>query len=200
MKTSAAALLTATALLIAGCSQKTDTNTATDTTVNEANPAAPPVDNTAATAPDATAAATPSAAQSFANKAAQSDAFEIASSKLAADNASSAAVKKFAAQMIDAHTQSTAKLTSIAGTLNPPVTPDATLDAAHQAKIDALKAKTGKAFDEAYAADQVAAHEEALAMLRDYSAGGEVAEFKTFATELTPKVAAHLNMAKALKP
>jgi len=199
MKTSAAALLTATAILIAGCSQKTDTNTSTNTTENLSNPAAEPVDNTAATAADTTAA-TPSAAQAFANKAAQSDAFEIASSKLAADNASSAAVKKFATQMIDAHTQSTAKLTSIAGTLNPPVTPDATLDAAHQAKLDALKAKKGAEFDQAYAADQVAAHEEALAMLRDYSAGGEVAEFKAFATELTPKVAAHLNMAKSLKP
>jgi len=196
MRNSAAALLTATALLIAGCSQKTE-NATTNTTVNTTDETATPAENSALAAP---AAESPSAAQSFANKAAVSDAFEIASSKLAADNASSAAVKKFATQMIDAHTQSTAKLTSVAGGLNPPVTPDATLDAAHQAKIDALKAKKGKEFDAAYAADQVAAHEEALTMLRGYSATGEVPEFKAFATELTPKVAAHLNMAKGLKP
>jgi putative membrane protein len=196
MRNSATALLAATGLLIAGCSQKTE-NASTNTTVNTADETATPAENAAMAEP---AAESPSAAQGFANKAAQSDAFEIASSKLAADNASSAAVKKFATQMIDAHTQSTAKLTKVAGGLNPPVTPDATLDAAHQAKIDALKAKTGKEFDEAYAADQVAAHDEALTMLKGYSASGEVPELKAFATELTPKVAAHLNMAKALKP
>ena len=198
MRNSPALLLTATALAIAGCSQKTE-NSNTTATVNTTDTALPPADNAAMGTENMTAAA-PSAAQGFANKAAASDAFEIASSKLAADNASSAAVKKFATQMIDAHTQSTAKLTSIAGGLTPPLTPDATLDAAQQAKIDALKAKTGKDFDQAYAADQVAAHEEALTMLRGYAASGEVPEFKTFATELTPKVAAHLNMAKALKP
>src|SRR6476619_5710209 len=55
-------------------------------------------------------AASPLTAQGFVNAAAASDKFEIETSKLAAANASSAAVKKFATQMIAAHTASTAKL------------------------------------------------------------------------------------------
>jgi putative membrane protein len=140
-----------------------------------------------------------SSGQTFANGAGASDAFEIASSKLASDNGASSAVEKFASQMIDAHTQSTAKLTSIAGGLSPSIKPDPTLNADQQAKLDDLKSKKGADFDKAYVADQVAAHEQALAMLQSYSTGGDIPAFKQFATELAPKVAAHLNMAKALR-
>src|SRR6476646_5613525 len=52
------------------------------------------------------AAPTPTTAQGFVNAAAASDKFEIESSKLAAANAQSSAVKSFARQMISAHTQS----------------------------------------------------------------------------------------------
>lgn len=192
MKHSVAALLAASAVLVTGCSshKSDETSTTSATTVNASDTTAPAPANT--TAPAA------SAGQAFANGAAASDAFEIASSKLAADNGASPAVAKFAGQMIDAHTQSTAKLTGLAGGLSPAITPDATLDPDQQAKLDDLKSKKGADFDKAYVTDQVAAHEKALAMLQSYSASGDVPAFKQFATELAPKVAAHLNMAKTL--
>jgi putative membrane protein len=189
-----AALLTATAVMLAGCDHKTETTTtSTDATTVNATDAAPD-------AADNSAAPVAPAGQTFANGAAASDAFEIASSKLAADNGSSAAVRKFASQMVDAHTQSTAKLTSIAGGLTPPITPDGTLTSDQQSKLDELKTKKGSDFDQVYVADQVAAHEQALAMLQSYAGSGDVPQFKDFAAGLAPKVAAHLNMAKALKP
>jgi len=197
MKSGVIALVSAAAL-VAGCSHKADTTAeTTNTTVTETTtPAGTVVENTTE---NVQTAAEP-AGQTFANGAAASDAFEIASSKLAETNGSATAVKKFAAQMIAAHTESTAKLKSIAATLSPPVVPDASLTAEQQGKLDALRAKKGADFDKEYVADQVAAHEQALAMLQTYSASGDVPAFKEFATGLAPKVSAHLNMAKSLNP
>ena len=191
MKTSALALLSATACILSGCNHATDTS-ATTSNATAVSENATDMNATAA-APAATGG------QAFANGAAASDAFEIESSKLAADNASSAKVKAFAAQMIAAHTESTAKLKGLASQLSPAVTPDASLNSDQQAKLDELKTKKGADFDRAYATDQVAAHEQALTTLQDYSTGGDVPALKQFAAGLAPKVAAHLNMAKSLK-
>jgi len=202
MKRSALILMSATACILAGCNHSTDTTATTDTNTTVANV----TDDTSGNASDATAtpdnstAPAPAGGQAFANNAAASDAFEIASSKLAATNGSAADVKKFAAQMIAAHTESTAKLKGIVAGLSPAITPDPALNSDQQAKLDELKAKKGADFDKTYVADQIAAHEQALTMLQDYSAGGDVPQLKEFATGLVPKVTGHLNMAKALKP
>lgn len=195
MKRSALILMSATACILAGCNKASDTTTTTNTTATVADNA-----SDATAAPDNAVVPAAAGGQAFANGAAASDAFEIASSQLAAINGSSAAVKTFATQMIAAHTESTAKLKGIAATLSPAITPDPTLNSDQQAKLDELKAKKGADFDTAYVADQVAAHEQALTMLQDYSTGGDVPLFKEFAAGLAPKVTAHLNMAKSLKP
>jgi putative membrane protein len=138
--------------------------------------------------------------QAFANAAAASDAFEVESSKLALKTSSSSAIKAFATKMIAAHTESTAKLKTTAAALSPAITPDATLSADQQRMLDSLKMATGEAFDADYAADQVDAHQKALDALKAYAATGAVPELKGIANTLIPKVTAHLNMAKALKP
>lgn len=141
----------------------------------------------------------PTTAQGFVNAAAASDKFEIESSKLAATAASSAAVKKFAAQMISAHSASTAKLKSTVAGMSPPLTPDDTLSPDQQQKLDSLGALNGTAFDTAYASAQSEAHQKALDMLRNYAASGDNPTLKTFANGLIPTVTAHLNLAKGLK-
>ena len=192
------ALLSATALALAGCGRKDETTTTTINSVTADTSGTIVADN--GVLDNGVAVAPVSGGQAFANTAAASDAFEIAESQLAAANAQSAAIKSFAKKMIEAHTGSTAKLKTIASGLTPAITPDATLTPDQQSKLDALKSKTGADFDTAYAADQVAAHEAALDALRTYSTGGDVPELKTFATGLVPTVTAHLNMAKSLKP
>jgi putative membrane protein len=169
-------------------------NEATTTNAADANIA---MDNGAAA--DMTAAPSPTSAQGFANTAAASDRFEIESSKLAAGQASSAAVKSFADKMIAAHTASTAKLKSTTAGMSPAMTPDDTLSPDQQSTLDSLKAAKGADFDKAYAAAQVDAHQKALDALNGYAASGDNDALKTFARGLVPTVTAHLNMAKGLK-
>ena len=144
-------------------------------------------------------AAAPTTSQGFANAAAASDRFEIESSRLAATAGQSAAIKKFAAQMVTAHTESTAKLKTAAAALSPPVTADDTLPPPLQQKLDSLRGLQGAEFDSAYAAAQVEAHQKALDMLKGYAASGDNPKLKELASGLVPKVTAHLNMANGLK-
>lgn len=183
----AAMTMTAAALALTACGHKETTTTMT-------------TDNTVVATNDIAAVPTPNGGQSFANTAAASDAFEIATSKLALDKSGSAAVKKFAQKMIDAHTGSTARLKAIAAGAVPAITPDPTLTAGQQATVDSLKNLTGPDFDKAYAAAQVDGHQKTLDALKAYAATGDVPAFKDFATNLVPTVTAHLNMAKSLKP
>lgn len=144
---------------------------------------------------DATAA---SPAQSFADAAAASDAFEIETSRLAAEKASSAKIKAFAQEMIKAHTDSTAKLTTAAAAATPPVTPAPQLNPMQQQTLDSLRTKSGADFDTAYKQAQVDAHQATLDALKVYSASGDSPSLKAFAGELVPVVTAHLNRAKGL--
>ena len=194
-------VLSASALALSACGQKNEATTNTDT--GDMNVA---IDNDAASMSNGamadngmTAAPSPTSVQGFANAAAASDRFEIESSKLAATQGKSAAVKSFATKMIAAHEGSTAKLKATAGSLSPAVTPDDTLSPAQQSDLDGLKAKTGADFDTAYAAAQVKAHQAALDALNGYAASGDTPALKDFAKGLVPTVTAHLNMAKGLK-
>lgn len=191
MKLHIVALAAGTALSLAACAKHDNGNAAVD----DGNVV---VDNSLGTNTTA-AAVDPNTAQGFVNAAAASDRFEIESSKLAQTASTSAAVKKFAAQMISDHTASTAKLKGIVGGMTPAITPDDTLTAEQQASLDGLKGQTGAAFDAAYKQAQVDGHQKALDLLKTYSASGDNAQLKTFAQGLTPKVTAHLNMAKGLK-
>lgn len=191
MKTTILVTASAAVLALAGCSktQEPASETANNTTATTA-----PAEDMAA----APAAAPASAGQAFADTAASSDMFEIESSRLAAANASSAKVKTFAEQMIKAHTDSTAKLKSVAGSASPAITPVPKLTAMQQQTLNDLKGKTGAAFDTAYSKAQAYGHQMTLDALKTYSANGDVPSLKAFATEMVPIVTAHLNMAKAL--
>ncbi|VVS97340.1 conserved exported hypothetical protein [Sphingomonas aurantiaca] len=189
------ALVSAAALSLAACGKKADDTTAVD---NSAYANTSVTDVNAAGANDAMAAPA-SGGQAFVNMAAASDSFEIETSKLAVTNGASAAVKKFAGQMITAHEGSTAKLKALTATLSPALTPNPALSAEQQQKLANLKTKQGADFDTAYAAAQVAGHQQTLDTLRGYAATGDVTQLKTFASGLAPTVAAHLNMAKSLK-
>ena len=182
--TALTAMASATALALAACGQKTATSDAGGNNMVVA---------------DTGTVAPASGGQAFANTAAASDAFEIATSRLALTNSSSSGIKKFAQSMIDAHTDSTAKLQTAASAASPAITPDPTLTAEQQAKLDAMKPLSGAAFDTAYAAGQTEGHQKTLDTLRAYSTSGDVPSLKSFAATLVPIVTAHLNMAKSLK-
>jgi putative membrane protein len=191
MKNGLLIIVSASVLALGACNKHDDgaNNAANDGNLTAAND----------TNASATAEAGPLTSQGFANAAAASDRFEIESSNLAAASAKSAAVKSFAAKMISAHTGSTAKLKTTTATMTPAVTPDDTLSADQQQKLDSLKGLKGADFDSAYSAAQVDAHQATLDALKGYAASGDNATLKTFANGLIPTVTAHLNMAKSLK-
>jgi putative membrane protein len=188
----------ALALSLAGCGKKAEQ--AADSV---ANSAAQTADTAGAMASNAMVdvqqamTATPTG-QDFADKAAKSDAFEIAAAKIAQTNASSQAVKDFAAEMIKAHTESTAKIKAAAATASPAITPNATLTQDQNEDLAELGAMKGTAFDEAYIDDQVDAHQDALVLMRDYAEHGDTASLKTAAGEIAPVVQKHLDHAKSL--
>jgi len=183
--------LGAAALALAGCGSKTETST-TDTTTVTANS-----DGTMAN--DMAMVPAASAGQTFANAAAASDAFEIATSQLADAQGASAKTKKFAADMIKAHTESTAKLKAAASGATPAIVPDATFTAEQQQVLDSLKGAKGADFDKAYATAQVDAHQKTLDALKANAGDNAVPQsLRDFATKLIPTVTAHLNMAKSL--
>ncbi|KQN26784.1 hypothetical protein ASE86_01860 [Sphingomonas sp. Leaf33] len=178
------------ALALGGCG-RSDETAATNAAVTDTT-----IANTTA---DVSVAPAKSAGQAFADTVATSDAFEIESSRLAQQNAASTGIKTYAGKMIAAHEESTAQLKTAAAAASPAITPVATMTADQQAKLAAMRTATGADFDRLYVEAQKAAHTDALAALRAYAASGDVASLKAFATDLSPKVAAHLNMANALK-
>lgn len=188
----------ALAACLAACGHK-DTTTTTDT-ANGATTTTTTTDTgmagTNMANADAMAPTTP--AQAFADKAAKSDAFEIAAAKLAETNAASAGVKDFARKMIKAHSDSTAKIKMAADSAAPAITPDATLTDDQNAKLADLGKLKGAEFDKAYMTGQVAAHEEALAAMKDYAANGDAPSLKKAASEIAPVVQDHLVMARGL--
>lgn len=136
--------------------------------------------------------------QEFVDRAAKSDAYEIAAAKIAQASATSRAVKDFAAEMIKAHTESTAKIKAAAAAASPPLNPNPALTEDQNEDLAELRAKKGREFDEAYVDDQVDAHQTALAMMRDYAEHGDVVSLKTTAGEIAPVVQKHLDHAKTL--
>jgi putative membrane protein len=185
MKYAAMIAVSAAALALAACGKKDE-------------PAAPETSATDMSAGMPAPAASMTAGQSFANAAASSDAFEIETSQLAAQKATSAKVKAFAQNMVKAHTDSTAKLKTAAAAATPPLTPVPQMSPLQQQTLTELQGKSGADFDTAYAKAQVDAHQMTLDALKAYSASGDVPSLKSFATELVPIVTAHLNMAKGL--
>jgi len=134
----------------------------------------------------------------FVENAARSDMFEIRASKLAVERATSSQIKQFAAQMIAAHTKTTAGLEAAMkeGGVTTPIPTN--LDSRRQGLLDNLRASIGSEFDKRYVAQQIAAHKEALALMKGYSAHGDNAALRAAAAKTAPLVAEHLKMAEAL--
>ena len=184
--TAAAVCLT---ILSAGCKKEpsaTDLNASNAIEVNE--PASDT--NTAAVAPLGSA--------DFANAIAGGGRFEIESAALAASKASSADVKALAATISADHKKAGQDLKAAASSSTPSFTPLESLNAKQKSDLDALKAATGAQFDQLYATQQIAAHQEAISVLNAYAAGGASPQLKGFAAKVLPTVQGHLDKLNAL--
>jgi len=121
---------------------------------------------------------------------------EVEAGKLAQEKGTAADVKAFGAMMVKDHTATNEKLKAIAEQKKLEVSTDAEL--LDKAKAMILDLRSAKSFDQAYANNQVKAHEATIEIFEDEIKNGDDAQLKAFASETLPKLKAHLKQAKSL--
>ena len=134
----------------------------------------------------------------FANAIAGGGRFEIESADLAATKATSADLKSLAAMIAADHKKAGEDLKAAANASSPPFTPLASLSPKQKSDLEALGA-SGANFDRTYVTQQIAAHQEATGILKNYAAGGSSPQLKEFATKVLPTVQGHLDRLSAVQ-
>jgi putative membrane protein len=139
-------------------------------------------------------------AQQFADQAAGGDAFEIAGARLALKLAKSADLQSYAQMIITDHMASTTEITKAAAATKPvALTVNPKLSEDQRNKLQDLGALSGGEFDDAFADQQVAAHEAALSLMQTYADKGDAGPLKDAAADIVPKVQAHLDQIRAIR-
>ena len=129
--------------------------------------------------------------QSFFNLASQANLAEIAAGKLA-ETKGSAKVKSLGKQMVADHTTAQNELVALAKkeSITIPMSPDTE----HKQALADLGKLSGKSFDSAYMAGQLADHKSAVALFSEESVNGSDPGAKAFAAKYLPKLKMHLQM------
>jgi len=137
-------------------------------------------------------------APGFLAQASSANQFEIQSSQLALQSSQNAAVRNLANLLISDHTQLGQQVASVAaGARLPP--PPLGLLPAQQTALDQLRAAgTGYSFDTAYRQAQIDAHQQAIALMQNYSTSGDVPPLRTAAGGAIPMMQHHLALAQSL--
>jgi len=146
--------------------------------------------------PAATGEKAGSTDDAFMKTAAMAGLAEVEHGRLAAQNASAADVKQFAQRMVDDHSKAGDELKALASKKS--VTLPAELDQKHRAVQEKFEKLKGPAFDKAYMAHMVTAHQQAVALFERESKGGKDADVKGWAAKTLPTVQEHLKMARSI--
>jgi putative membrane protein len=186
------------ALGLAACQQKTETAAEAANPAGQSDPVNAAQDATSA-AVGAVSASTLGAnsTEAFVSNAAQSDMYEIKAGQMAQQKGMSAAVKDFGKMMVTHHTAMMNEMKPLITAAGQ--TPPADLDQRRKGLLDNLAAASGADFDRAYLAQQEAAHNEALTLMRGYADNGDNAGLKAGAAKALPKVQQHLDKVKQLQ-
>ena len=137
----------------------------------------------------------PRFAPAFLAHAASGDYFEIQSGQLALQRSQNAAVRNFANMLIADHarlSQALAAAATAAG-LTPPLP---TSLPHHQATLDRLR--SSMTFDQDFQQAQINAHQQALQLMQNYAAGGDLPALRTAASRAIPTIQMHLQQAQML--
>lgn len=132
----------------------------------------------------------------FVQKATLSNMFEIEASKLALERSKVQPVKDFAQMLVDAHTTALGELQSLSASAA--ITPPTMLDEDKTGKLEALRNAKVEDFDDVYIDQQTEAHENSLALVKDYANNGKDAGLRAFAAKMAPTVDEHLTKVRAL--
>lgn len=121
---------------------------------------------------------------------------EVEFSRLAAQRASSVAVKRFAERLVDGHTRVNDDLRQVARSKGLP--PLKELDVKLQDMLERLSKRSGEEFDRAYMRDMIEDHTDDVANYRREAEGGSDQEVKAFAGRTLPVLEEHLRLAREI--
>lgn len=133
----------------------------------------------------------------FVSNASQSDMYEIQAAQMAQSRSKNADVKAFAKQMVTDHTAMMNEMKPLVAAAGQKPSPD--LDQRRKGFLDNLKAAPAADFDKTYIDQQVAAHNEALDLMKGYADHGSDAGLKAGAAKAVPKIQMHLDKAKQIQ-
>ena len=163
----------------------------------EARTQAPPAEPVAATpTPPLPSADT---AAGLAARTAMNDMYEIQSGRLALERSRDNDVRRFAQMMIDDHGRTSNEVRAMLAQQAVQAELPARLDAEHRDRLDLLRSAPDEDFDRSYIDQQIAAHETALALLKDHARSGDNQVFRDWAARTAPAIENHLQMARGLK-
>ena len=129
----------------------------------------------------------------YVSAAAIGDLFEVESSKIALRRSASNELKVFAKEMIQQHGESMHELKSAILKTHLDVIVSAKLDRKHQKLLDALDHASEDDFKSKFIVAQVAAHEDALDLQKQYAMSGDNQDLKGLAAQTVTVVQTHLN-------
>ena len=140
----------------------------------------------------------PLMAPGFLAQAGSANQWEIESSQLALQMSTNPAVRNLANVIIADHTAMGQQVAAAAASAGLPPPPTALLPP-QQSMLDQLRAAgSGPAFDMAYQQAQISAHQQAIQLMQNYAAQGDVAALRTVASQAIPVMQKHLSMAQSL--
>ncbi len=137
------------------------------------------------------------AAMAYVAKAGAADLFEIQSSQLATSRARRPQVREFAQMLVTDHTRSTQMVADAARSdglsPRPPM-----LEPAQRSMLRQLERARDRDFDRLYLNQQIPAHQQGLALHRNYARNGEGRALRRTAGDIVPVVQHHLERARQL--
>lgn len=134
-------------------------------------------------------------AEDFFEEASAMGVAEIETSQKALQQSENAEVKAFAERMIKDHAEANEKMAEMAAEKNLEISDEAGL--MDRARAWILEARDGESFDDAYANNQVAAHERSIELF-ERATRSDDAEVAAFAEKTLPKLKEHLEEARKL--
>lgn len=137
------------------------------------------------------------AAMAYVAKAGAADLYEIQASQMAAARTHRPQVRDFAQMLVTDHNRSTQMVTDAARsdglTPRPPM-----LEPAQRAMLRQLGRARDRDFDRLYLSQQIAAHQQGLALHRAYARNGQSRALRRAAQDIVPVVQTHLGRAREL--
>ena len=130
------------------------------------------------------------------------DVSEIEAAQLAKQKASSPAVRSFAANLVEQHTESMQKNLQLAKQMR--VNPEkprlaSAVESTHQKTMEELRKKSGQDFDRAYIDYQVTMHEQAVKLVEDTAHSVDDPRLKQQLVQTRPDLISHLSAARQLQ-